>query len=203
MTAEMSPETTWFRNPYEGYAGTLNLCFNALDRQVIRGKAAEIALYDGERTIAYAGMLEQVSALAGVLGTVGVGIGDGVELHLADPVDQVLMTLAVSRIGAVLGAPEPRLVATSEADVGVDAPLRLLRGVEVTDERRELAWEHAVKAGREGPAACVELPGTAAAFVVGVRVVEVKDGLADVSVPARIHAILASGRPLDVRRDLA
>jgi acyl-coenzyme A synthetase/AMP-(fatty) acid ligase len=101
MTAEMTPETTWFRNPHEGYAGTLNLCFNALDRQVIRGKAADIALFDGERSLAYAGILEQVSALAGVMVTLGVGIGDGVDVQLEDPVDQVLLTLAVSRIGAV------------------------------------------------------------------------------------------------------
>ena len=199
----MTVETTWFRNPYDGYAGTLNLCFNALDRQVIRGKAAQVALVDGERRIDYAGMLEQVSGLAGVLRALGVSLGDGVEVHLDDPVDRVLVTLATSRIGAVLGAPNPHLVATSAAEVGTDAPVRLLRGVEVTEEGRELAWELAVKAGREDPAACVEVPGTSASYVLGPRVVEARDGLTDDSVPARIHAILASGGPLDVRRDLA
>ena len=199
----MTVETTWFRNPYDGYAGTLNLCFNALDRQVIRGQAAQVALVDGERHIDYAGMLEQVSGLAGVLRALGVSLGDGVEVHLDDPVDRVLVTLATSRIGAVLGAPNPHLVATSAAEVGTDAPVRLLRGVEVTEEGRELAWELAVKAGREDPAACVEVPGTSASYVLGPRVVEARDGLTDDSVPARIHAILASGGPLDVRRDLA
>ena len=75
--------------------------------------------------------------------------------------------------------------------------------VEVKDDVRELAWEMAVKAGREDPASCVEVSGSAASYVVGARVIEAKDGLADDSPPGRIHAILAGGGPLDVRIDLA
>ena len=203
MTQEMTPEVTWFRNPYEGYAGTLNLCFNALDLQVIRGRATEIAVVDGERQFDFASMLEQVSALAGVLKALGVAVGEGVVERLADPMDRVLLVLAASRVGAVLGAPEPRLLASSSAEDDAGAAVRLLRGVEVRDETRDLAWEQAVKAGREDPAACVELPGSAPAFVLGAQVVKVKDGLTHDSVPGRIHAILAAGGPLDVRRELA
>ena len=168
-----------------------------------RGHASRFALIDIERRIDYATLLEQVSGLAGVLRALGVELGLGVGVHLDDPVDRVLITLAASRIGAVLNAPEPHLVATSSPDVGVDAPVRLLRGVEVKDDVRELAWEMAVKAGREDPASCVEVSGSAASYVGGARVIEAKDGLADDSPPGRIHAILAGGGPLDVRIDLA
>jgi len=197
-------DTTWFRNPYEGYAGTLNLCFNALDRHVIRGRAGEVAIVDGDRQLDFARLLEQVSALAGVLTALGVGVGDGVVQRLEDPADQVLLVLATSRVGAVLGGPRPRLLATSTEDddeTGADA--RLLRGVDVVDPTRDLAWEQALKAGRQDPAVCVELPGSAPAFVVDAQVVEVKDGLGHDSMPGRIHAILAAGGPLDVRRQLA
>jgi len=197
----MTVETTWFRNPYGGSAGTLNLCFNAIDRQVIRGKATEVAVVDGERHLDFARLLEQVSALAGALAALGVGRGDGVVERLDDPVDRVLFLLAASRLGAVIGAPGPRLLATAHAD-DEGAELRLLRGVPVADETRDLAWEMALKAGREDPAACVEVAGDAAAFVVGIDVVEARVGLEHDSAPGRIHAILAAGGPLDVRRDL-
>lgn len=198
----MTAETTWFRNPHDGSAGTLNLCFNALDRQVIRGHATEPALIGDGVTLDFAGVLEQVSALAGALAALGVGRGDSVAEHLADPVDRVLFTLAASRLGAILGAPGPRLLATSHDGDDEGTDLRLLRGVDVVDATRDLAWEMAIKAGREDPAACVEVAGDAAVFVVGVDVVEARDALGHDSAPARIHAILAAGGPLDVRSDL-
>jgi len=197
----VTAETTWFRNPHDGSAGTLNLCFNALDRQVIRGRATEPAVIGDGLVLDFARVLEQVSALAGALAALGVGRGDAVAEHLSDPVDRVLFVLAASRLGTILGAPGPRLLATSQAD-DEGADLRLLRGVDVVDATRDLAWEMAIKAGREDPAACVEVSGDAAAFVVGVDVVEARDGLAHESAPGRIHAILAAGGPLDVRSDL-
>lgn len=200
-TQAMSVATTWFRNPYDGFAGTLNLCFNALDLQVVRGRASEPAVVGGERTLDYATLLEQVSALAGALSALGVSKGDAVVDHLDDPVDSVLLTLATSRLGGVLGSPPdgptPKLLATSrDGDDG--AQVRLLRGVDVVDETRDLAWELAVKAGREDPAACIELPGDAPAFVQGETVVEVRDGLESETPAGRIHAVLAGGGPLDV-----
>jgi hypothetical protein len=195
-------EITWFRNPYDGYAGTLNLCFNALDRHVIRGRATEPAVIGGDRSLDFAGLLEQVSALAGVLTALGVGPGASVVERLDDRLDRVLFVLAVSRVGAVLDGPEPLLLATCRQDDD-GAPVRLLRGVPVRDGTRDLDWDQALKAGRADPAACVELRGDAPAFVVDGSVVAVSEALDHAGWPARVHAMLAGGGPLDVRSDLA
>lgn len=193
-------ELTWFGNPYQGYAGTLSLCFNALDLQVIRGRAAEPAVISTAQTLDYARLLERVAALAGVLRTLGLGIGDAVEERLAEPFDRVLFLLAAARIGAVLGAPEPRLVATSDPEA--EAPLRLVRGVPVRDEARDLDWDMALKAGREDPAACVELRGDAAAFMVGGQVVPMTEALEHPSWPGRVLAGLVAGGPIDLTGDV-
>lgn len=58
---------------------TLNTCFNALDRHVVRGRADQAALiYDSPvtgtvRTVSYAELLEEVAAFGGALRALGVG----------------------------------------------------------------------------------------------------------------------------------
>ena len=62
--------------------GTVNLCFNALDRHVIRGRADELALVTDRRTYSYAQLLEQVAQLGGGLRELGVQVGDRVLVAL-------------------------------------------------------------------------------------------------------------------------
>ena len=75
----MGTSTTidWFRKPVDSPAdGTLNACYNALDRHVIRGRAEDVALVLGTRSWTYARLLTEVGALAGVLRAFGTGVGD-------------------------------------------------------------------------------------------------------------------------------
>ena len=86
---------------------SLNTCFNALDRHVVRGAADRPALiYDSavtgeKRTITYAGLLSEVAAFAGALSILGVAKGDRVVIYLPMIPEAVVAMLACARIGAV------------------------------------------------------------------------------------------------------
>ena len=64
----------WIHHSGDG-PDTLNLCFNALDRHVVRGRADDRAVAADRPTI-YARLLEEVAAFGGVLRAFGVGLGD-------------------------------------------------------------------------------------------------------------------------------
>lgn len=87
--------------------GTLNTCFNALDRHVIRGRADQAALiYDSpltgtKQTLTYSRLLERVAAFAGVLRSCGVGHGDHVMIWMPTMPEAVIAMLAAARLGAV------------------------------------------------------------------------------------------------------
>jgi propionyl-CoA synthetase len=87
--------------------GTLNTCYNALDRHVINGRADQAALiYDSPvtgsaRTLSYAQLLEQVAAFGGVLRSLGVEQGDRVVIYMPMIPEAVIAMLACARIGAV------------------------------------------------------------------------------------------------------
>ena len=87
--------------------GTLNTCFNALDRHVIAGRAEQTALiYDSpvtgsKRSYNYAELLDLVARFAGVLQNLGVGPGDRVLIYLPMVPEAVIAMLACARIGAV------------------------------------------------------------------------------------------------------
>ncbi len=95
------PYYRWFRD------ATLNTCYNALDRHVVRGAADRTALiYDSavtgtKRTYTYAELLAEVAAFAGVLCTLGVAKGDRVVIYLPMIPEAVIAMLACARIGAV------------------------------------------------------------------------------------------------------
>ncbi len=109
----------WFREPdqvlddsaapfYRWFPdATLNTCFNALDRHVIRGAGDRAALIHdsamtGERTtFTYAELLAEVAAFAGVLRALGVDKGDRVIIYLPMIPEAVIAMLACARIGAV------------------------------------------------------------------------------------------------------
>lgn len=97
----------WFRKPRDGVDGTLNVCFNALDRQVIAGHAHRPALLLAapgsgvRREVDVADLLEQAAAFGGVLQACGVRAGDRVAAFLPVGHESVVALLAVVRVGAV------------------------------------------------------------------------------------------------------
>jgi propionyl-CoA synthetase len=87
--------------------GTLNTCYNALDRHVKNGRAEQAALiYDSpvagiKRIYTYAELLAEVNAVAAVLKDFGVGKGDRVLAYMPMIPEAVIGVLACARIGAI------------------------------------------------------------------------------------------------------
>ncbi|GAA4882760.1 propionyl-CoA synthetase [Saccharopolyspora cebuensis] len=98
---ERPPFYRWFPD------GTLNTCFNALDRHVRDGRAESTALiWDSAMTgtvrrWTYRELLDEVARCAGALAGLGVGAGDRVVLYLPMIPEAVVAMLACARIGAV------------------------------------------------------------------------------------------------------
>lgn len=96
-----APFYRWFPD------GTLNVCYNALDRHVVQGRADQTALiYDSpvtgtSRRYTYAELLDQVARCAGVLRHLGVQRGDRVVIYLPMIPEAAIAMLACARIGAV------------------------------------------------------------------------------------------------------
>ncbi len=93
---------------FRWYAGgTLNTCYNALDRHVINSRADQPALIydspvtDTRKTFTYAQLLEQVAAFAGTLRRFGVETGDRVVINMPMIPEAVVAMLACARLGAV------------------------------------------------------------------------------------------------------
>ncbi len=116
---EQARLVTWMKKPsrvldadrppfYRWYSdGTLNTCYNALDRHVIAGHADRTALiYDSPVTgtkaqLTYAELLEKVATFAGALRGFGVGHGDRVVIYMPMIPEAVIAMLACARIGAI------------------------------------------------------------------------------------------------------
>jgi propionyl-CoA synthetase len=87
--------------------GTLNTCFNALDRHVAAGRGEQPALVHDSpvtgmtRTFTYRELLDAVARFAGVLRGLGVGAGDRVVIYLPMVPEAAVAMLACARIGAV------------------------------------------------------------------------------------------------------
>ncbi|MGB7450048.1 MAG: propionyl-CoA synthetase [Ornithinimicrobium sp.] len=117
--SEAAREISWINRPtatledgdaplYRWFpGGRLNMCFNALDRHVVHGRADQLALiYDSpvtgaQRSYTYAQLLDEVARFAGVLRDLGVGKGDRVVIYLPMVPEAVISMLACARIGAV------------------------------------------------------------------------------------------------------
>jgi len=101
LDASNAPFYRWF------VGGTMNTCYNALDRHVVKGRANQTALiYDSPVTgtvasYTYAELLEQVAAFAGALRGLGVSKGDRVVIYLPMIPEAVIAMLACARLGAV------------------------------------------------------------------------------------------------------
>jgi propionyl-CoA synthetase len=98
---ENAPLYRWFPD------GTLNTCYNALDRHIVEGRADQAALiYDSpvtgtQKTYSYAELLDLVARFAGVLESLEVTKGDRVLIYMPMIPEAVIAMLACARIGAV------------------------------------------------------------------------------------------------------
>ncbi|MBI5014225.1 MAG: propionyl-CoA synthetase [Deltaproteobacteria bacterium] len=88
--------------------GTLNTCYNALDRHVEGGRADQVALiYDSPVTggtvqkFTYRELRDQVATFAGALKALGVGKGDTVIVYMPMVPQAAVAMLACARLGAV------------------------------------------------------------------------------------------------------
>lgn len=93
------PFAKWFAD------GTLNACYNCVDRHVEAGHGQQVALLaeyeDGSDTrYTYADLRDEVSRMANVLGDLGVRTGDRVAIYLPMIPEAVIAMLACARIGA-------------------------------------------------------------------------------------------------------
>jgi hypothetical protein len=137
---------------------SLNVCFNALDRHVVRGRADRVAL-ETERPTTYARLLEEVAAFGGVLQAFGVRLGDTVTSGLTGH-DGLVTLLACLRVGATLVVDGSDGVTMPGGDV-------VRRGATGDD----LDWDVVLRAGRTDPAPCAEVPADAPALVVDGRTI--------------------------------
>lgn len=87
--------------------GTLNTCYNCLDRHVAAGRGDAAALiYDSPvtgtvRTYSYGELLHEVGGVAAMLARLGVGKGDRVVIYMPMVPETVFAMLACARLGAV------------------------------------------------------------------------------------------------------
>jgi acetyl-CoA synthetase len=94
------PYAKWF------LGGTLNICFNCVDRHVEAGKGDKVAYHwEGEpagetRTITYADLLRDVSRFANGLKALGVKKGTPVAIYMGMVPELPIAMLACARLGA-------------------------------------------------------------------------------------------------------
>ncbi|RAN76724.1 acetate--CoA ligase [Bacillus sp. SRB_336] len=94
------PAIEWFAG------GKLNAAVNCVDRHVLAGKGAKVALYfEGEpgdrRAVTYRELQDEVCRAANALQALGIGRGDRVVIYLPVIVETIVITLAAARIGAI------------------------------------------------------------------------------------------------------
>jgi propionyl-CoA synthetase len=152
LDGSRKPFYRWFPD------GTLNTCYNALDRHVVAGHADRAALvYDSPVTgtaqrFTYAELLEMVAAFAGALRGFGVEKGDRVVIYMPMIPEAVVAMLACARIGAVhsvvfggfaphelairIDDAQPKVVVT--ASCGIE-PSRVVEYKPMVDRALELA----------------------------------------------------------------
>lgn len=101
LDSSRAPFYRWFPG------GSVNTCYNALDRHVEAGRGAQAALiYDSPitrviRSFTYAELLNQVKLFAGALKAQGVIKGDRVIIYMPAVPEAVIAMLACARIGAI------------------------------------------------------------------------------------------------------
>ena len=97
----LGPYGQWFAG------GTLNTCYNCIDRHVAAGRGAQPALiWDSAmtgrvETFTYAQMQSRTAKFAGALARLGVGRGDRVVIYLPMVPEAAVAMLACARLGAI------------------------------------------------------------------------------------------------------
>jgi propionyl-CoA synthetase len=162
---ELGQDPLWFPG------ASLNTCYNALDRHVVRGHGDATALVveaAGDRSAhTFAELLERTAAFAGALRGFGVRPGDRVVVHLPASAEAVVAMLACARIGGVhavvapdidaealartLGDLRPTVVVTTAA--GEPRPV-LHRALALTSHHPQAVVVHR----RHAPRAASEVP---------------------------------------------
>ncbi len=131
--------------------------FDILDRLVIDGKGAEIALKSDAVALTYADLLEKVAAMSGALLQLGATDGDSVAIDLEIRHHHVIAVLACIRVGVIPGAVgEIRFEGISADSIA-----------RVGDQSYQ--WRELMRAGSMNPAAALESdrPGYREQVVVG------------------------------------
>ena len=103
-----SPSSTSGSPPYAKWylGGTLNICFNCVDRHVEAGLGGKVAYHwegepeDERRTITFADLQREVVRLANALEELGVGKGTPVGIYMGMVPELPVAMLACARIGA-------------------------------------------------------------------------------------------------------
>lgn len=127
---------------YRWFAGgTLNTCYNCLDRHIDRGRGKQLALiYDSPvtntvRRFTYSELREEVARVAGALRAQGVVAGDRVIIYMPMVPEAVIGMLACARLGAVhsvvFGGFAPKELATRIDDAKPKLVLSASCGIEV------------------------------------------------------------------------
>ena len=141
--------------------GSLNTCYNCLDRHIDRGRGKQLALiYDSPVTntlqhFTYTELRDEVARVAGALKTQGVAAGDRVILYMPMIPEAVIGMLACARIGAVhsvvfggfaakelatrIDDAKPTLILTASCGMEGD---RVIPYKPLLDEAIELATHH-------------------------------------------------------------
>jgi propionyl-CoA synthetase len=174
LDASNPPFYRWFTD------GTLNTCFNALDRHVRDGCGDQAALiYDSpvtgsQRTYTYTGLRDEVARFAGVLRGLGVDKGDRVIVYMPMIPEAVIAMLACARIGAVhsvvFGGFAAHELATRIDDAAPRAMVSASCGIEVSRvvEYKPIL-DRAIELAEHKPDHCVILqrPQAQAALTAG------------------------------------
>jgi propionyl-CoA synthetase len=168
------PFYRWFSS------GTMNTCYNAVDRHVRAGRGERAAIsYDSPvtgtcATISYGQLLEQVARLAGALRGLGVAKGDRVVIYLPMVPEAVVAMLACARIGAVhsvvFGGFAPHELAIRIEDATPKVVISASCGIEgnrIIEYKPML--DRAIETSAHQPERCVivQRPQVAAALVPG------------------------------------
>lgn len=111
--------------------GQLNACYNAVDRWALEDPDRTAIIYEADEpgqghVILYGELLRQVSQLAAVLSSLGVGKGDSVAVYLPMIPEAVVAVLAIARLGAVHLVVFAGFSSTSLRDRLVDAQLKVV-----------------------------------------------------------------------------
>ncbi|QTE29703.1 acetate--CoA ligase [Pengzhenrongella sicca] len=160
-----APVARWFAD------GSLNACYNAVDRHVEAGNGDRVAIaFEGEpgdtRSITYADLQREVSRAANALGALGITTGDRVAVYLPMIPEAVIALLACARIGAphsvVFGGfsaealrsriadAEAKLVITADGGYRRGAPAALKPAVDEALAKGPTTVEHVLVVRRTG-----------------------------------------------------